>query len=39
LAALGSQASIYLLESCNLCLSVCLFDPNSGTPGPIFLKF
>ena len=25
--------------NCNLCLSVCLSDHNSGTPGPICLKF
>ena len=27
------------IKSCNLCLSVCLSDHNSGTAEPIYLKF
>ena len=27
------------IDSCNLCMADCLSDHNSGTPGPICLKF
>ena len=28
-----------LIVVISVCLSVCFFDHNAGTPGPIFLKF
>ena len=35
----SNLVSLYLyILSCNLCLPVCLFDHNSGTPGLICLK-
>ena len=35
----GISSCLYMLCSCNLCLSICFSDHNLGTFGPICLKF